>query len=273
MSWSALTPGKGWSRPARWAARLSASSGVRGVTVRRRGGVRKKVAWTLPARSSRPKTGASAPYASAPRVRSASVTVSGRVCRAGRDCRKSPARARKSSRSSVRCQPSGLMSHGPACRRCAPVVFRWERREHVHHQGSFAAYTSLYFFNALPAHHTSLLAVMGWGDAWSEAVAAGVGRSRRPSAAGLVAQAVGVSSTGAAVEDRAGVRGGPAERAGRGRSGRLARDGTQVAVSRFAVNRLESLADRPCSGPPRRDHLRAGRSPGRQEARPGATDG
>ncbi|WP_260475449.1 helix-turn-helix domain-containing protein [Streptomyces sp. WAC 06725] len=43
--------------------------------------------------------------------------------------------------------------------------------------------------------------------------------------------------------------------------------------SRFAANRLDSLADRPRSGPPRRDHRRAGRGPGRQDARPGTTDG
>ncbi|WP_234445080.1 helix-turn-helix domain-containing protein [Streptomyces rimosus] len=43
--------------------------------------------------------------------------------------------------------------------------------------------------------------------------------------------------------------------------------------ARFLADRLDSLVDRPCSGPPRRGHRRAGRGPGRQDARPGATDG
>ncbi|MFG2781283.1 helix-turn-helix domain-containing protein [Streptomyces prunicolor] len=67
-----------------------------------------------------------------------------------------------------------------------------------------------------------------------EAVAAGVVRSRRPGAAGLVAQAGGVSSTGAA--DDLGV----------------SRETVRKWRSRFAANRLENLADRPRSGPPRR---------------------
>jgi hypothetical protein len=102
VSWSALTPGRSEPSPAGRSARVSTSSEVSGVRYSRCGGVRKKAAQTSPARSSRPKTGNSAPYTSTAHVRSASVTVSGTVCRSGRECRKSPARGARPRRSQDR---------------------------------------------------------------------------------------------------------------------------------------------------------------------------